>query len=77
MPRKMRGVLLLVQQYVEDAVRKKWKSRFVGLGGVVLEASEGTAFSYLATDEPYVRFEAEGSDGRVFLQPMYGESFGG
>ena len=58
-------------------LEKPASGRFVGLGGVVLEASEGTAFSYLATDEPYVRFEAEGSDGRVFLQPMYGESFGG
>ena len=28
---RLRGVMILVQQYVEDLVRREWKGRFVGL----------------------------------------------
>ncbi len=45
--------------------------RFVGPGGRVLGASEGRAFSLPARGEDYVRFEAEGAAGRIFLQPFF------
>ena len=45
--------------------------RFVGQGGDILQETSGTTFGYSATDEPYVRFEAEGEKGRLFLQPTF------
>ena len=44
---------------------------FIGPGGQRLETGEGTHFAYAASDEAYVRFEAEGGTGRIFLQPMF------
>jgi hypothetical protein len=44
---------------------------FVGPGGVQLAKGEGTHFDYRAGEEAYVRFEAEGKTGRIFLQPMF------
>ena len=46
---------------------------FVGPGGEVLLRDEGTVFAYRAKHEAYVRFEAEGETGRLFLQPMFAE----
>jgi hypothetical protein len=45
---------------------------FVGSGGEELSKGEGTRFEYRAGDETYVRFEAQGATGRLFLQPMFG-----
>ncbi len=47
------------------------RGRFVGPGGGVRGASEGQEFSLRASDEDYVRFEAEGAAGRIFLQPFF------
>ena len=44
---------------------------FVGPGGRTLTKGEGTRFTYRAGAEDYVRFEAEGKTGRIFLQPMF------
>ena len=46
---------------------------FVGPGVAELAKAEGTRFEYRAGDEAYVRFEAEGETGRIFLQPMFRE----
>jgi hypothetical protein len=48
--------------------------RFVGPGGTELATHEGSRFTYAVGDETYVRFEAEGEIGRIFLQPMFRES---
>lgn len=48
--------------------------RFVGPGGTALSQGEGTRFNYRPADEAYVRFEAKGQAGRLFLQPMFLES---
>ena len=45
--------------------------RFVGPGGRVLATAKGTAFSFSSRGEAYVRFEAEGRQGMLFLQPMF------
>ena len=45
--------------------------RFVGPGGAVLAESEGRSFEFTVTSEAYVRFEAEGEAGRLFLQPLF------
>ena len=47
---------------------------FVGPGGRTLAKGEGTRFTYRAGAEDYVRFEAEGKTGRIFLQPMFGRN---
>ena len=47
------------------------RGRFVGPEGRVLAEGEGRAFAYDAGDEAYVRFEAQGESGRIFLQPMW------
>ena len=44
---------------------------FCGPGGQVLAAAEGRRFEYSPGDEAYVRFEAEGETGRIFLQPAF------
>ncbi|MGA2975410.1 MAG: hypothetical protein ABSF77_08895 [Spirochaetia bacterium] len=46
------------------------KGRFIGPGGRVLAQAESREFSYSASGEQYVRFEAEARDGRIFLQPF-------
>lgn len=45
--------------------------RFVGPGGIVLGESDGREFAFRAHDEDYIRFEAEGRAGRIFLQPFF------
>lgn len=45
--------------------------RFVGPGGKVSKASEGRDFFLRASGEDYIRFEAEGPRGRIFLQPFF------
>jgi len=47
------------------------RGRFVGSGGRILAESEGLEFSFDAGREPRVRFEAEGRQGRIFLQPFF------
>lgn len=44
---------------------------FVGPGGQELAKSQGIRFEYTTKDEAYVRFEAEGDTGQIFLQPMW------
>jgi hypothetical protein len=44
---------------------------FIGPGGKKLAHHTGTQFEYNARDEAYIRFEAEGETGRIFLQPMF------
>jgi hypothetical protein len=44
---------------------------FVGPGGKELAKGEGMRFEYRVGDEAYVRFEAEGEAGRIFLQPFF------
>ena len=43
---------------------------FVGPGGSELARREGTHFAYQVGDEAYVRFQAEGEAGLLFLQPL-------
>lgn len=45
--------------------------RFIGPEGRALGVADGTHFSYQAKDEAYVRFQAEGESGRLFLQPLF------
>jgi hypothetical protein len=47
------------------------RGRFVGPGGRVLNGTQASAFSCRAGGEDYVRFEAEGAAGRIFLQPFF------
>jgi hypothetical protein len=47
------------------------RGSFVGPGGKVLAQTEGREFSLRVSDEDYVRFEAEGPKGRIFLQPFF------
>lgn len=44
---------------------------FVGPNGERLAAGVGTSFEYRVGDAAYVRFEAEGDAGRIFLQPVF------
>ena len=45
--------------------------RFIGPGGRKLHGASGTRFSYRASDEAYIRFQAQGESGRLFLQPLF------
>ena len=45
--------------------------RFIGPGGRELDVASGTRFGYQARGESYVRFQAEGERGRLFLQPLF------
>jgi len=47
--------------------------RFIGPSGAVLLEGQGTDFDYAVTEEPYVRFEAESEDGRLWLQPSWSD----
>jgi len=49
------------------------EGRFVGPGGKVLSGAEGTRFRHEPAGEDYVRFEAEGAKGRLYLQPYFRE----
>lgn len=44
---------------------------FIGPGGKELARHTGSHFEYSAQDEAYIRFEAIGATGRIFLQPMF------
>jgi len=44
---------------------------FVGPGGRELARSEGTRFTCRVGDQAYVRFQAEGEAGLLFLQPLF------
>jgi hypothetical protein len=50
------------------------KGRFIGPEGRVLSEGEGSSFAYRTAGEQYVRFEAEGKAGRIFLQPFFGKA---
>jgi hypothetical protein len=45
--------------------------RFIGPGGRVIKSEEGRELSCLHSGEAYIRFEAEGTDGMIFLQPFF------
>ena len=68
---------LLLDRVGEDggrisvAVAEDCTGRFIGPGGTVLAEAAGRTFEYEATDEAYVRFEAEAESGKLFLQPMF------
>jgi hypothetical protein len=47
------------------------RGRFIGPGGTVLAEGEGEEFHFRWDGEAYVRFEAEGGKGRIFLQPFF------
>jgi hypothetical protein len=57
--------------HIEVELAAPSNGSFIGPEGRVLHKGEGTHFSYRAGDESYVRFEAEGEQGRIFLQPMW------
>ncbi len=56
---------------VEVQLAEHAKGRFIGPQGSVLAEGEGTSFAYRSAGEPYIRFEAEGKAGRIFLQPFF------
>lgn len=58
-------------------VEEPCTGRFIGPRGSLLAENEGDEFEYTLSAQPYVRFEAEGESGLLFLQPMFaaGESF--
>ena len=64
-----------VEMHFGDAISVRLGSdasgRFVGPGGKVLSEKTGREFAFRAHDEDYVRFEAEGPSGRIFLQPFF------
>ena len=45
--------------------------RFIGPGSRELGGGNGTYFSYQAKGETYIRFQAEGESGHLFLQPLF------
>ena len=49
---------------------------FIGPGGQALGGGEGTHFEHAVGGEAYVRFQAEGDTGLLFLQPMFRQSSG-
>jgi hypothetical protein len=74
------GVLLeeiaVNDRHISVELNSECQGRFIGPGGKVLSASEGAEFEHNMGDEAYVRFEAEGDSGRIFLQPMFLETEG-
>ncbi len=49
------------------------RGRFIGSGGAVLKEAVDDSFEYTMAMEGYVRFEAEGDSGRIFLQPLFSQ----
>jgi hypothetical protein len=47
------------------------EGRFVGPGGRVLSSSAGRDFTWRHDGEAYVRFEAQGEAGMIWLQPLF------
>lgn len=68
---------LLLQQFRLDEDRMHIeldapaRGAFIGPGGTVLAESTGAAFDYRVGAEEYVRFQAHGEGGRIFLQPAF------
>jgi hypothetical protein len=58
---------------IEVALSAAARGRFIGPGGRVLAATEGREAAFRAAGEAYIRFEAEGADGRIFLQPFFAQ----
>ena len=58
---------------IEVELSSAASGRFVGPHGKVLASANDRAFSYQHDGEAYVRFEAEGEEGRIFLQPFFAE----
>jgi len=67
MPAELRGEGELISVGFDSPCR----GRFVGPGGRVLASGTERSFRYRLGPETYARFEAEGADGRLFLQPVY------
>jgi hypothetical protein len=69
------GLRLLEVSVANAEIRVRLDSeaqgRFVGPGGAILGAALGREFSLRAGDQDYIRFEAEGAEGRIFLQPFF------
>ena len=58
---------------IEVRLAEAAKGRFIGPGGRTLSEGEGSGFAYRTAGEQYVRFEAEGKAGRIFLQPFFAQ----
>jgi hypothetical protein len=58
---------------IEVCLAASAKGRFIGPGGRTLSGGEGSGFAYRTVGEQYVRFEAEGKAGRIFLQPFFAQ----
>jgi len=56
---------------IETAV--ECRGHFIGPGGATLSESTGTSFSFEASDQRYVRFQAEADTGTLFMQPVFRE----
>jgi hypothetical protein len=71
------GLMLETIESAGDLIRVRLDSeahgRFVGPGGKVLFAATGKEFALRASGEDYIRFEAQGMTGRIFLQPFFRE----
>jgi hypothetical protein len=69
------GLLLESVSLTGDEIKVRLDSeamgRFIGPGGRLLNGAQGRAFSWRTSGEDYVRFEAEGAAGRMFLQPFF------
>ncbi|MBI4024544.1 MAG: hypothetical protein HY360_06155 [Verrucomicrobia bacterium] len=59
------------QGSIQIATKTTCEGRFIGPHGKTLSASAGMRFEYQPTIEAYVRFEATGESGSLFLQPMF------
>ena len=56
---------------IRVTVKEDCAGRFVGPGGRVLSQSTGREYIHTVGEEDYVRFEAQGPLGQLFLQPIY------
>ena len=69
------GLLLLAVEEMDGRIAVEVDApcagEFIGPGGQRLATGNGTRFEFAASGEAYVRFEAEGESGRIFLQPMF------
>jgi len=57
-----------VLHHITVTVAAPCTGRFVGPGGQTLAQAQGMQFEYQVQDEAYVRFEAQGAQGQLFLQ---------
>ncbi|NQT91316.1 MAG: hypothetical protein HQ559_01045 [Lentisphaerae bacterium] len=56
---------------LQVSVQSPCTGKFIGPGGTVLQEGQGNEFEYVPAGEAYVRFEAEGEAGQLWLQPMW------